>query len=336
MYLSVLCLGLSPAIAAQFKVLDFWGVGGFAHGSRPSANVLLDSLCKVKNCQLDLADKATVFTSANLAQYTVVVINNSTEIGKLLNVDQKAALLDFMKSKGYLGFHGAGDTKGSFADYTILLGGELSSHGGGNATLLVDTMDTYVKTSTIAAGLPLKYVLGGEWYAYKTNPRLAPNVKVLYTMDEASCTGCVKMGPLASNDHPVAWVREEKTTGGRMFYMAMGHENSVFEKDKFSKQMVSQALTWAARLEGPSAIRQSAFSSNQNAVVKSQNAVLTVETQATGPQTVEILTLQGKRMGFRKGQTNQTYTFNNLNPNTVYSVVVNSKNGKESHLITTH
>ena len=60
--------------------------------------------------------EASVMTTANLAQYSVVILNNSTESGKFINIDQRAALLEYMKKGGFIGFHGAGDTKGSWPD----------------------------------------------------------------------------------------------------------------------------------------------------------------------------------------------------------------------------
>ena len=326
-----LCIALSHA-GTNRRILNFYGVGGFYHNSILTANNLLDSLCRSLHYQLDTTTQAKVFTKTNLAQYDAVIINNSTILGKLLTNDQKLALLNFIKTKGYLGFHGAGDTKGSFSEYTTLLGGELSSVGGGNASLLIDSISNYARNSSILIDLPRNYVLGGEWYAYKTNPRLAPNVKVLYTLDEASCPYCVKMGPEKSNDHPVVWVNEDPT-GGRMFYMAMGHDIAVFQKDIFTKKLITQALRWAARDEIVSTIHQTAFDNNNNVQIKSQQSSLTVDIHESGPFTLELLTLNGKRVAFRKGENNNSYTFANLHANTVYSVMTHSKSGKHAQLI---
>ncbi len=339
--LSLILLGASLVMsqtAPKYKILDFNGVGGFPHDSRPAASTLLDSLGKALNIQVDHSALASVFTDANLAQYKVLIINNSTELGKIATtVEQKAAIIKFMKSNGYLGFHGAGDTKVSFPEYTTYLGGELSTHGGGNATLNLDTSNYAKNISFINKGLLPQYILGGEWYAYKTNPRLAPGIQILYGMDESSCSGCVKM---ATPDHPIAWVHIEPVTGGRAFYMAMGHEKSVFTNYKWIKQMVSNALKWAARepgteeVVGPVSVRQTVLPGNNNFLVKSQNAALTVETTEKGAHTFELLTLDGKRVGSHKGVNSESYTFTNLRSSTVYSVVSYTKKGKESHLVT--
>lgn len=81
-------------------MLDFWGVGGYPHTSRPVANAYLDSLSKIMDFELVKTEDVKNFTKENLAQYKVVVLNNSTELGKILDTTQRIALMDFMKVKG--------------------------------------------------------------------------------------------------------------------------------------------------------------------------------------------------------------------------------------------
>jgi type 1 glutamine amidotransferase len=310
-----------------FKVLDFWGVGGFAHGSRVAANTYLDSLSKAGIFQVDASDQPSVFTPANLAQYKVIVMNNTTEAGKILNTDQRAALLDFMKKKGFVGMHGAGDTKGSWPEYTTFLGGELSSHGGGIAKLNIDS-SPYAKTHPVMSGLAPTMAFDEEWYAYKTNPRLTPGVHVLYTLDEASCPNCTKMG----GDHPIVWVKEEPL-GGRVFYYAMGHGDNIFKKNDFCKVMLKQAILWAAE-EHAVSVRQIQGSSQGQVNVKSLFAALTIGTEEKGKHSVQLLTMDGKMVAKKSGFGPQSYTFNNLQSGTVYSLVVKGSKGPRSQLVT--
>jgi type 1 glutamine amidotransferase len=328
--LTIGILGCSATIlqaAPDFKVLDFWGVGGYGHDSRPAANAFLDSLGKANNFQVDASELASVFTPANLAQYKVVVMNNSTEAGKILNTDQRTALLDFMKKKGFVGMHGAGDTKGSWPEYTTFLGGELSAHGGGIAKLNIDS-SPYAKTHPVMKGLLLNTAFDEEWYAYKTNPRLTPGVHVLYTLDESSCPNCTKMG----GDHPIVWVREEPT-GGRVFYYAMGHGSSIFKTNNFCKTMLKQAIMWAAE-EHVISIRQIQGSSGSQMNIKSMAAAFTIGTEEKGKHTVQLRTMDGKMVAKKSGFGPQSYTFNNLKSGTVYSLVVKGSNGPRSQLVT--
>ncbi|MDB5104419.1 MAG: hypothetical protein JWP91_2108 [Fibrobacteres bacterium] len=334
--LGLLCGAASmPAVAANPKVLDFWGVGGFAHGSRIAANTLLDSLAIAMKFDLIKTDQASVMTAANLAQYSVVILNNSTESGKIFNTDQRTALLAYMNKGGFVGFHGSGDSKGSWPDYTTYLGGELSSHGGGIAKLDIDT-GAYAKNHPIMKGLPITQSFDEEWYAYKTNPRLAAGVHVLYTLDESSCAGCTKMG----GDHPIIWVKDAPE-GGRTFYYAMGHGDNIFKKNDFCKTVLARSLSWASKCAinsdicGPSDIHQGpAKPAGAGIGVANGARSLTIKTSEFGSHKVELLSLSGKRIAQRSGTGVQSYTFDNLKGATVYSVVVATKNGRNSRLVT--
>ncbi len=341
-------LGLTAAVLcgegfaqAKPKVLDFWAVGGFAHGSRTPANALLDSLAIAMNFELVKAEVATVMTAANLAQYTVVLINNSTELGKLLNTDQRAALLGFMEKHGYVGFHGSGDTKGSFPDYTTYLGGELSSHGGGIAHLDKDPAP-YAKNHPVTKGMVDTISFDEEWYAYKTNPRNALNIHVLYTLDENSCPGCVKMSGTTASDHPVVWVKEP-AGGGRTLYYAMGHSDNIFKKNEFTKKLLVRALQWTSNCAiqnpkdpmdcGTSSIKKDANPNLLTPTIRGFAGSIRVETPNRGSHRVELATLSGKRVASRSGTGTQGYTFDNLHSGTVYSVSVYGKTGRQSSLI---
>jgi type 1 glutamine amidotransferase len=318
-------------------------VGGFPHGSRTAANVLLDSLAKAMDFDLVLADNASVMTAANLAQYDVIILNNTTEAGKMFNPDQRAALLGFMEKKGYVGFHGAGDTKTSFPDYTAYLGAELSSHGGGTADINLDT-SAYAKVSPITKGLMPKYNFDEEWYAYKTNPRVAPNVKVLYTLDEASCPKCTLMRPPEFTDHPVVWVKEPPG-GGRTFYYAMGHYDHIFKKNEFCKTLLVRALEWTSKcaIVNPKAPMAPCGVSVQRSGIKDGSLAdlgvqrgagyVTLQTPDAGNHRVELLTLTGKRIAARTGSGTQTYTFSKLPSGTVYSIVLHGAKGRQSQLV---
>jgi uncharacterized protein len=336
--LTLACAAVSGYAQGKPKVLDFWGVGGFAHGSRTAANTLLDSLAVVMNFDLVKSEAASVMTAANLAQYSVVILNNSTESGKIFNIDQRAALLEYMKKGGFIGFHGAGDTKGSWPDYSLYLGGELSSHGGGIAKLDIDT-SAYAKKHPILKDLPTTISFDEEWYSYKTNPRLAAGVKILYTLDEASCSGCTKMG-----DHPIMWVKEPPE-GGKTFYYAMGHGNSIFQRNAFCKTVLARAITWTSKcaIQDPKApmvdcatrLRQSPVPADAagGLNVKGSARSLTIDTPDDGLHTVELLSLGGKRIARKIGAGSQSYVFGDLEASTVYTVVLHTRHGRQARLV---
>jgi type 1 glutamine amidotransferase len=54
---------------------------------------------------------------------------------------------------------------------------------------------------------------------------------------------------LASDNRPVAWIRDVGNGGGRMFYTIKGHNKSVYEEPDFRK-LVLNGILWAThRLE---------------------------------------------------------------------------------------
>ena len=294
-----LSLGVCAVQAGKYQVLDFWGVGGYAHTSRVTANTYLDSLALVMGIDVVKTEDPAVFTPENLAKYRVVVLNSCTEMGKILSVDQRSALMAFIRTKGVVAWHASGDNKGSWPEYTEYLGGELSSHGAGIATV---RREKTVADKSLPGG-PDTARFDEEWYAYKTNPRNAPNVSVLYTMDEASCD--LKCSPVMG-DHPIVWARSEPT-GGRMFYSGMGHFDHIFKKTEFTRTLYRQALEWAAEA-GSMAIRAPAARATTDGVsAMLLGGSLEIGFAGTGFHALTLGTLAGRSLAYRAGNGPMIY-----------------------------
>lgn len=229
-----------PVGAAGYKVLAFFGVGGYAHGSRPVANLFLDSLARTMDFELIKSEDPSVFTAENLAGVKVVILNNNTAMGKILNVDQRSALMAFLRTKGAVAWHASSDQGGTWPEYVGFLGAEFKSHGAAIGTI---RRDSAAGSHPVGAGLADTARFDEEWYAFKANPRASPGIKVLYALDEASCKiPCSE--PMG--DHPVVWARSEPT-GGRLLYAAMGHFDHVFQKTAYTKALFRQSIEWAVQ-----------------------------------------------------------------------------------------
>lgn len=323
---AVLASAASLAAAqAPFKVLDYWGVGGHAHGSRTFANRFLDSLSGAGVFQVDKTDQASAFTPANLAQYRVVLLNNSTELGKALNPDQRAALLDYMKKRGVVGWHGSADTKGSWPEFTAYVGGQLSGHGIGTAKVNVDA-SAGAKAHAIVSGSIAPPNINEEWYAYNTNPRATNGVQVLYTIDEATCSECTKM---PGGDHPIAWTRTDPA-GGRFFYTALGHMDILFTTHNFNKELIRKAILWAG--ESTTAIRPGRESAAGPRLQGSRGA-LSIDVDQGGAYRVEVRALDGTLAAVRHGRGTHTFTIDGLSRGSVYAVSVIGRDGRQNHLV---
>lgn len=329
-YTAILLAGIAAGGAGAqgaFKVLDFWGVGGHAHGSRVFANNFLDSLSKAGVFQVDKSDQASAFTPANLAQYRVILLNNCTELGKSLNPDQRAALLDFMKRKGVVGWHGSADTKGSWPEYTAYVGGQLSGHGIGMAKVNVDT--GAAKGHAVVAGSLAPPSINEEWYAYNVNPRATAGVRVLYTIDESTCDACTKM---SGGDHPVAWTRQDPL-GGRFFYTALGHMDVLFTTNAFNKELLRKAILWAGG-GGSTVVRQTGISAPGPVEAGSRGGVLCVDVERAGRYRVELRTLDGRVAARRDGHGTRTLTFEGLALGAVYAIFISGTDGRLLRLVT--
>lgn len=237
-------LSAFPDPADAFAVLDFWGAGGFVHDSRLSANKYLDSLSQAMGFELVKTQDPTVFTEAGLAKYDVVVLNHVSKMGLVLNAAQRAAALEFFRSKGTVAWHGAGDIHDSWPEYQAFLGCQFTAHG-------ANTQTATMKRDPGAVAHPVTLGLEGatfdeEWYSYTKSPRGTAGVKVLYTLDESTCKGC---GP-SMGDHPIVWT-VESPAGGRFFHSGIGHKDDVFLKYAFMKTLLAKAMAWAAEAGTP-------------------------------------------------------------------------------------
>jgi type 1 glutamine amidotransferase len=320
------------AQAPKFKVLVFNKAGGYVHKSITPLSDAVTAWSKEFGFEVTTTADATVFTPASLARFQVVMWNNTTETGLVLNAAQKAAYLDYAKTGGYVGVHGAGDTKGTWADYTNgVVGSELSTHGNGNAVMNQDPQGAAHPVATgdkLGTNLVLdkKITMSDEWYSYKVQPRGLSNLTVLYTLDEKSFSANPPMG-----DHPITWTRVFPA-GGRVFYTGMGH--SDITKVAYMKSLIVNALFWAAKMDAGSAINVDGSPARGSAFTafSAGPASLTVNLGLDGPHSVEIATLDGRRVGAFAGDGRKSYTFANLRPATVYSLSVRTKAGRESRL----
>lgn len=196
---------------------------------------------------VDVAADATVMNAANLAKYQTVVFDNvSSETADAFpQAAQRQALLDYMKTGGFVGIHAAAEA-GRWPDLVFLLGAKMTIH-----TSETNELTAILNADGSAAGhavltgaapqlaLPSKVSLVDEWYSYTASPRNLAGVKILYTLDEKTFVPAQAMG-----DHPIAWIRD-MPGGGRMFYTGMGH-SAPYLAQPFMRSLLINAIAWSA------------------------------------------------------------------------------------------
>jgi type 1 glutamine amidotransferase len=158
--------------------------------------------------------------------------------GDIFTAAQKDAFKTYMETGGgFVGTHSAADTEHSWDWYTdtLFAGAEFIHHGDGipRAKVKIEKLE-----NTLVKHIGAEWMLGDEWYFWKTNPRGVGNVEILGTLDRTSYTSNY---PVA--DHPVIFTNTVGT--GRMFYTAIGHVDANFS-DPNMVEMIRKAIEWTS------------------------------------------------------------------------------------------
>jgi type 1 glutamine amidotransferase len=208
--------------APRFKALVYSKINGFDHEARPYGVAALQKLAAENNFEVVASDDSANFTDETLAQYDVVVFNNTnSRNGPILDADQRAAFERYIQAGGgYMGIHSASGTEYDWAWYGDLMGAFFKVHPAIQDVEI--EVDDRVHPST--KDLPQTFIRNEEPYDFVANPR--GNVHVLASYDANSYNGDT-MGA----DHPISWC--QNFDGGRSWYTGMGHTIESFSEANF-------------------------------------------------------------------------------------------------------
>jgi type 1 glutamine amidotransferase len=263
---ALLAMGMGPdgfaQSAAAFRVLVYskspTGEGYVHTAAKQTLKDSVKAWGQQYGFTVDLAEDASLINTANLAKYQTVIFNNvSAEVVDALpQASQKSALLEYMKTGGFVGLHAVTEA-GRWPELVSLLGSKMANHTSetnlATATLNLDPDGEGhpIITGMSATGAKLSLVpkiqLSDEWYTYTSNPRSVSGVKILYTLDEKTFTAAGTMG-----DHPITWVRT-LPTGGRIFYSGIGHAGG-FLVPAYTRSLFLNAIYWTAKRDAGVAI----------------------------------------------------------------------------------
>jgi cytochrome c len=227
-----------PAVAHEedaFHALVFSKTNGFRHESIPAGNQAIVDLGAQHGFGVTLTEDGTDFNDANLAQYDVVIFNNTnSRNGAILTAEQRAAFERYIQAGGgYVGIHSASGTEYDWEWYGQLVGSFFKSHPA-PAPVTVQVSDQ-VHPST--AGLPQLWNRSEEPYDFVASPR--GNVHVLANFDTKSYAGDT-MGA----DHPISWC--QNFDGGRSWYTGLGHFPDAYSSEANFRQHLLGGIEWAA------------------------------------------------------------------------------------------
>jgi type 1 glutamine amidotransferase len=230
----ILFIGLSLLVPAAgqscqpYKVLVFTKTAGFNHAAQITAGVaLIQALGASHGFIVDQTADATLFNTANLAQYAAVIFLNTT--GDVLNAAEESAFQAYVASGGgYVGVHSATDTEYGWPFYGALVGTWFLSHPAVQQATVTVVDPTHPSTVT----LPAVFTHVDEWYDFQTNVASNPLITVLLTVDESTYAGG-SMGPV----HPIAWCQNGAGLG-RSWYTAMGHDLATYSATFFQDHLL--------------------------------------------------------------------------------------------------
>lgn len=324
---AALMAAAAPPAEAQVKVLVFRSFFGYQHSALRTATAAIRTNLPtlVGSTPAFTADEAadpTLLTPTNLANYQVLVLNNNTGIGGLTTA-QRAAVLNFSQTKGIVAFHSTADFKGgaSWPEMVSFIGGSLDGH-----TAAMGKLRTESAAHPINAGLTAEAWMNDEWYGYSANPRNAAGTTVLTNIDEAS----MNWSSGSMGDHPISWCKQ-LAGGGRMYYTAMGHRDSIMERNPYARRQLYNAILWAAKAV-PTRV-ESAPAGRGGVVASAGGGSLRVAFGEDGAHAFTVATPDGRRLDNRRGTGARSYTVAGLRPGTVYLVSGSSRAGAFSRKI---
>jgi type 1 glutamine amidotransferase len=204
-------------------VLVFYKTTGFRHASIAAGLAAFQQLGRDNNLRVDTTRQATRFVADTLRRYAAVVFLNTT--GDVLDATQQVAFERYLgQGHGFMGVHAATDTEYDWPWYGGLVGAYFQSH----PKVQPATVRVVDAKHPATSFLPTRWERTDEWYNFRA---LAPDLRVLATVDETSYTGGSN-GP----QHPFAWCHTYG--GGRAFYTAGGHLSENYTDPLFLRHLL--------------------------------------------------------------------------------------------------
>ncbi|MEN8695476.1 MAG: ThuA domain-containing protein [Akkermansiaceae bacterium] len=220
------------------KVLLFYRCN-YPHSSIATGIATFQKIAaKTSAYSVDITDDPAKFTTANLANYDAVLLNNSVDWETFMNKNQRGALMEFLKSgKGLIGIHAASDACKNWEIGAEAIGGVFQSHpwtAGGTWAFQVESPLHPLNTAWGGKG----DLIRDEIYHYRPGTFTRERSRVLLSLDMSKDRNLVGKGfsnrlkkdTDPKGDYPIAWIHE--VGQGRVFYSNFGHNNTTYWNPK--------------------------------------------------------------------------------------------------------
>jgi len=230
--------GRARAERPQKGILYFTYSAGYRHDVIPLSRTILTQIGKKSGVfELTATEDPSEYSSESLKRYAAIMFFTTGELP--LSGAQKTALLNFVHSGGgFLGVHSATDTFYNWPEYLDLIGGYFNGHPW-HQTATIDVVDP---------GDPLVAFLGSSFQVYDEIYQICDfdyrGSRVLLRLNPSS----VELGKPGVHQRfygwPLAWTRSYGQ--GRVFYVALGHEASVWQDARYQR-ILTNAILWSIR-----------------------------------------------------------------------------------------
>jgi len=229
---------LAPAIHAQSRpqVLYVTQSAGFAHPVLPLTEEILPAIGRQHDAfDIDITRDASILTTDILKRYDAVVFYTTGELP--MNADQRTTFLQFIRNGGgFVGIHSATDTFYDWPEYGELIGGYFDNHPWREEVSVRVEDNTHPATRHLAE----RFQINDEIYQFKKWSR--DRVNVLMSLDTQSVDTTKDSVHRNDNDFALTW--SHSYGEGRVFYTALGHEEAVWQDDRFQRLIVN-GIVWA-------------------------------------------------------------------------------------------
>lgn len=226
------------------KVLVLAHAAGFVHSSIPLAGETVKAMGeKTGAWSTTITYDPAQITAENLAGYDAIFLDNTTLAflddpkDAAASEARKKALLDFVRGgKGLAGIHAAGDsyhtkapdTKGTWDDFNVMIGGYFKFHWLYPQIVTVKIDDPKSPLTQMFHG---EFTVHDEIYTFVQDSFSRKRVHVLTSVDYAKMSDEDKAKETAATkrtdgDYGLSWIRHEGK--GRVFYEALGHSEHIY------------------------------------------------------------------------------------------------------------
>jgi type 1 glutamine amidotransferase len=226
----------APATRDVPRVLVISATEGFRHQSIPLGNRTIAELGRQSGAfEAVVSDDFTHLDPGRIAGFAAIVFQSTT--GELkMTEPQRQSLIDFVAGGGgFVGIHSATDTFYGWPEYGDMIGAYFDGHpwnAGDTITLRIDAPDHPIARPWAGADLTFKE----EIYQFR-RPYDRSRLTVLLSLDVTK-TDMSKSGiRRRDGDFALAWIKPHGD--GRVFYTALGHNESVWRMEAFRQHLLA-------------------------------------------------------------------------------------------------